>query len=190
MKYDKDIFESDHHRERPEDDGQHANEIIVCGRLGEGGGVDIERTGSDISIDHTDGLVCEPQQVPAVEDLFQSGDAQNGPREYGTCLPRLVIARTSQAWVIILSLSLGLLLDTFDTSGSGRGARINAYIVDAIVDSAGAVALGPCSVQRVCSICELDCGHHRFTLVRQGTVRVTGERQAACVKRSRARPAT
>ena len=120
-----------------------------------------------------------------MEDLFQSGDAQNGRRGYGTCLPRLVIARTSQAWVIILCLSLGLLLGTFDTPASRRGARINADVVDAIIGSAGAVALGPCSVERMCSLCELDCGHGTFRLVRQGTVGVTGERQAACVKQTK-----
>jgi len=55
-----DVFQCDHHEQRPDDERQDADQVLLARVFGENGRVYIERTGSDISIDDADGLECEP----------------------------------------------------------------------------------------------------------------------------------
>jgi hypothetical protein len=60
MKDYQNVFHRDHHRKGPEDDREDSDEIFV-GRLGgEGRGINIKRTGSNVTVDDPDTLVCEP----------------------------------------------------------------------------------------------------------------------------------
>jgi hypothetical protein len=71
MEDDQNILHRHHHHKGPNNDGKDANEVVVRRFGGEGRGVDIERTGSDVTIDDTNALVCEPHQDSSFEDLTQ-----------------------------------------------------------------------------------------------------------------------
>ena len=59
---DKDVFDANHQSQGP-DDKRECSEKVIVRRFGaEGRRVDIKRTGSNIAIDHTSSLVCEPMR--------------------------------------------------------------------------------------------------------------------------------
>lgn len=60
MEDDKNVFHRHHHHKTPYDDGEDADEIFVGWFGAEGRGIDIERTGTDVTINDADALVCEP----------------------------------------------------------------------------------------------------------------------------------
>ena len=50
--YDQNVLDRHHHEERPNDKRQGTDEVLVRGGGAKGGRVDVERTGSNVSIDH------------------------------------------------------------------------------------------------------------------------------------------
>ena len=71
MKDDQNILHRHHHHKGPNNDGKDADEVIVRRLGGESRRVDVERTGSNVTIDDPNTLVCEPQEGFAFEDLLQ-----------------------------------------------------------------------------------------------------------------------
>ena len=69
MQNDQNIFDGDHHGQRPDDDRQDSNEVLVGWWCWKGRGVHVERTGPNVTVDDTDGLICKPQQISTMEDL-------------------------------------------------------------------------------------------------------------------------
>jgi hypothetical protein len=63
------IFDGDHHGERPDDDRQDSNEVLVGWWCWKSRGVHVERTGPNVTVDDTNGLICKPQQISTMEDL-------------------------------------------------------------------------------------------------------------------------
>ena len=51
---DQDIFDCYHHGKTPDNDGQHAHEVLVVGWGGKGRRIDVEGTGANVAIDDTD----------------------------------------------------------------------------------------------------------------------------------------
>jgi hypothetical protein len=60
MKDNQDVLHRNHHHKGPNNDGEDADEIIVRGFGGEGGRIDVEWTGSNVTVDDANTLVCEP----------------------------------------------------------------------------------------------------------------------------------
>ena len=65
----EDVFDRDHQNQAPDDQGQDAHQILSRGWCREGAGIDIERTGADITIYHADRLVGKPEKHSTFEDL-------------------------------------------------------------------------------------------------------------------------
>ena len=59
--YNGDILDTDHQGQGPDDQGQRAKEVIMAGFRAKGRGVDVEWGSTDIAINDTNGLVCEPR---------------------------------------------------------------------------------------------------------------------------------
>lgn len=69
-KDDKDVFDCDHEDERPNNDRQDPKQVLAARLIFECRRIHVERTGPDVAIDGTDGLVGEPKQEFAVKDLL------------------------------------------------------------------------------------------------------------------------
>lgn len=67
--YNEDVLDADHQGESPNDERERAQQIIIAGLRAEGGGIDIERTGPNVTIDDANGLVGKPEKVFAMEVL-------------------------------------------------------------------------------------------------------------------------
>lgn len=60
---DQDIFDCHDDRERPNDNGERSEEVIEGRGLGECGGVDIERAGTNVTVNDTSRLICKTIRV-------------------------------------------------------------------------------------------------------------------------------
>lgn len=68
--HDQDIFDGNDNGESPDDERQGAEKVVVRGCRAKGTRIDVKRTGSNIAVDDTNGLIGQPEERPAAEDLL------------------------------------------------------------------------------------------------------------------------